>query len=275
MASSSSSSPSASAFSSQVWKYHVFLSFRGEDTRKTFVDHLYTALVQKGIYTYKDEETLPWGESIGQSLVTAIEESQIDIIIFSKSYADSSWCLDELVHIMKCKDTRGQIEMPIFYGIDPSEVRKQKRKYGKAFVKHKLENNKKVESWRKALANASNISGWEIQHMANGHEVWKMEDVREIFAMDAMMNLDKIEAITFKWLRSDEMQRGLQVAANMKNLQWIKVEDMTLLRFIIMPNFCPQRQLFCLTLPENFPPRQLSCLTLPGLKAKQLWEGCK
>ncbi|KAI3516523.1 hypothetical protein L1887_15441 [Cichorium endivia] len=143
MASSSSSSPSIATFSSKGWKYHVFLSFRGEDTRKTFVDHLYKALVQKGIYTYKDDETLPWGESIGPSLMTAIEESQIAVIIFSKNYADSSWCLDELEYIMKCKGTRGQIVMPVFYDVDPSEVRKQKCKYGEAFIKHELENNNK------------------------------------------------------------------------------------------------------------------------------------
>ncbi|KAI3516532.1 hypothetical protein L1887_15450 [Cichorium endivia] len=170
MASSSSTSPSVPDFSSEGWKYHVFLSFRGEDTRKTFVDHLYTALEQQGIYTYKDNETLPWGESIGLSLVTAIEESQIAVIIFSKNYTDSSWCLDELVHIMKCKETRGQIVVPIFYGVDPSDVRKQKRKYGEAFVKHELENNNKVESWRKALVDASNIPGWETEHIASGHE---------------------------------------------------------------------------------------------------------
>ncbi|KAL7589852.1 hypothetical protein Lser_V15G37395 [Lactuca serriola] len=167
---SSSSSPSDVTFSSEVWKYHVFLSFRGEDTRKTFVDHLYTALEQQGIYTYKDDETLPRGESIGPSLEKAIEESQIAVIIFSKNYADSSWCLDELVHIMKCKDARNQIVMPVFYNVDPAEVRKQKRKYREAFAKHALENNKKVESWKKALVDASNISGWEPEHIANGHE---------------------------------------------------------------------------------------------------------
>ncbi|KAL7587242.1 hypothetical protein Lser_V15G37376 [Lactuca serriola] len=60
---SSSSSRSDVAFSSHVWKYHVFLNFRGEDTRKTFVDHLHTALVQQGIYAYKDDETLPQGKT--------------------------------------------------------------------------------------------------------------------------------------------------------------------------------------------------------------------
>ncbi|CAI9297055.1 unnamed protein product [Lactuca saligna] len=121
----------------------ISLSFRGEDTRKTFVDHLYTALEQQGIYTYKDDETLP---------------------------RDSSWCLDELAHIMKCKDTGNQIVFPIFYNVDPSDVRKQKRKYGETFCKYELENKSNVESWRKALVDASNISGWEPKHIANGHE---------------------------------------------------------------------------------------------------------
>ncbi|CAI9297043.1 unnamed protein product [Lactuca saligna] len=129
---SSSSSPSTPTLSSQSWKYDVFLSFRGEDTRNTFVGHLYSALEQQGIYTYKDNETHPRGESIHPSLMKAIEESQIAIIVFSKNYCDSLWCLDELAHIMKCRDTRSQIVMPIFYDVDPSEVRKQKGKYGEA-----------------------------------------------------------------------------------------------------------------------------------------------
>jgi len=41
--------------------YDVFLSFRGEDTRKTFTDHLYTALVQVGIQTFRDDDELPVG----------------------------------------------------------------------------------------------------------------------------------------------------------------------------------------------------------------------
>jgi hypothetical protein len=34
------------------WNHNVFLSFRGEDTRKNFIDHLYTALVHAGIHTF-------------------------------------------------------------------------------------------------------------------------------------------------------------------------------------------------------------------------------
>nr|KAJ0191973.1 hypothetical protein LSAT_V11C800409120 [Lactuca sativa] len=199
----------ASSFA-PAFSYHVFLSFRGEDTRNSFVGHLYSALEQKGIHTYKDNETLPRGESIGPALMKAIEESQIAVIVFSENYADSSWCLDELVHIMKCKGKRGQIILPIFYGVKPSELRKQKRKYGEAFakhelknkkkvkswgqsflksplgwlfapleknrkyieesVKHELENQTKVESWKKAVVDASNIAGWEFNDNANMDE---------------------------------------------------------------------------------------------------------
>ncbi|KAJ9554623.1 hypothetical protein OSB04_018668 [Centaurea solstitialis] len=152
---------SSSSSSSRSWEYDVFLSFRGTDTRDTFVDHLYSVLLQQGIYTYKDDQTLPRGEIIGPSLLKAIEESQIAVVIFSENYVDSSWCMQELAHIMKCKDERGQIVIPIFYHVDPSELRNQKRKFGEAFAKHESQ-KKNVQSWRKALADAGNLSGYTV-----------------------------------------------------------------------------------------------------------------
>nr|XP_043637859.1 disease resistance protein RUN1-like [Erigeron canadensis] len=151
---SSSSSNSAHASSSRVWKYDVFLSFRGEDTRKTFVDHLHSALVQRLIRVYKDDEALPRGDSIGPSIFKAIEESHIVVIVFSKNYAGSSWCLDELSYIMKCR-VRGLTVMPIFYDVDPSQIRKQEGCFGKAFAKQEAQNITKAELWRKALFDAN------------------------------------------------------------------------------------------------------------------------
>ncbi|KAL8258284.1 hypothetical protein R6Q59_030325 [Mikania micrantha] len=149
-----------------------------KDTRKTFVDHLYTALENHGIYTYKDDEALLRGESIDSSLVHAIRGSRIAVIVFSENYADSCWCLDELAYIMECMDTRGQIVLPVFYGVDPSGVRKQTGKYGEVFAnKHELENNHKVESWKKALANAGKLSGWVTKDIANGHEAKCIKEI--------------------------------------------------------------------------------------------------
>lgn len=89
------------ASSFKICKYDVFLSFRGEDTRRNIVSHLYNALQQRGIRTFKDDERLETGKSISDELLKAIEEARFAVIIFSKSYASSRWCLEELAHIIK------------------------------------------------------------------------------------------------------------------------------------------------------------------------------
>jgi hypothetical protein len=45
-------------------KHQVFLSFRGEDTRRKFTDHLYTALVQAGIHRFRDDDEIQRGHNI-------------------------------------------------------------------------------------------------------------------------------------------------------------------------------------------------------------------
>ncbi|XP_059665557.1 disease resistance protein Roq1-like [Cornus florida] len=164
----------AAASSSPRWNYDVFLSFRGEDTRKNFVDHLYVALQQKGICTFKDDEKLKRGKSISLELLKAIKESKFAIIIFSKNYASSTWCLDELVQIIECRNKVGQTILPIFYDVDPSQVRKQKGSFAAAFAKHEEnfgeEDKEKVQKWRAALVEAANLSGWDLNDVANGHE---------------------------------------------------------------------------------------------------------
>ncbi|XLR36002.1 hypothetical protein S83_063902 [Arachis hypogaea] len=66
---------STSSTSSRSCKYHVFLSFRGEDTRQKFTSYLYAALTRKGITTFIDETNLCKGDAISYELLTAIEDS--------------------------------------------------------------------------------------------------------------------------------------------------------------------------------------------------------
>ena len=144
-------SPSSSSSSTHQWKYHVFLSFRGEDTRKNFTDHLYAALNRKGIDTFRDNEKLERGEPISPALLTAIEDSLFAIVVFSKNYASSTWCLDELVKIMDCKKNMGLKVLPIFYDVKPTVVRKQTGTYKDAFDEHEKplsKNLKKVQIGR-------------------------------------------------------------------------------------------------------------------------------
>ncbi|TQD83679.1 hypothetical protein C1H46_030754 [Malus baccata] len=167
---------SSSSSSSELWKHDVFLSFRGEDTRKGFTGHLHQALEGKGYKTFIDEDDLKRGEEIKPELLQAIEESRISIIVFSKRYADSSWCLDELVKIMECRSELGQHVLPIFYDVEASDIRKQEGSLAPMFLKHeenirKEEDDKKrVEQWRKALTEAANLSGYDLKNTENGHE---------------------------------------------------------------------------------------------------------
>ncbi|XP_034679886.1 disease resistance protein RPV1-like [Vitis riparia] len=169
MASTSNSKrPFCSSSSSNFkWRYDVFLSFRGEDTRKNFISHLYLALDNANIKTFKDDEELRKGEEIAPELLKAIEESRIAIIVFSKTYAHSKWCLDELVKIMECKEEKGQIVLPIFYHVQPCEVRNQYGTYGEEFKKHESkadkEKKKKIEKWRTALRKAGDLSGFNLK----------------------------------------------------------------------------------------------------------------
>ncbi|KAH0711345.1 hypothetical protein KY289_007304 [Solanum tuberosum] len=138
------------------WKYNVFLSFRSADTQRTFTGHLYEGLKNRGIFTFQDDKRLENVDSIPEELLKAIEESQVAVIIFSKNYATSRWCLNELVKIMECKEEKGQIVIPVFYDVYPSEVRHQIESFAEAFSKHKskytndIEGMKKVKQWRTA-----------------------------------------------------------------------------------------------------------------------------
>ncbi|XP_070661736.1 disease resistance protein RUN1-like [Malus domestica] len=173
---------SSSSSSSKLWKYDVFLSFRGEDTRKGFTGHLHTALEEKGYKAFIDEDDLERGEEIKPELLRAIEKSRISIIVFSKRYADSSWCLDELVKIMECKSELEQHVLPIFYDVEASDIRKQEGSLAPMFQKHeenirKEEDDKKretkrerVKQWRKTLTEAANLSGYDLKNTENGHE---------------------------------------------------------------------------------------------------------
>ncbi|KAH0733923.1 hypothetical protein KY285_009630 [Solanum tuberosum] len=124
------------ASSSKICKYDVFLSFRGEDTHRNFVSHLYNALEQRGIRTFKDDERLEMGKSISDELLKAIQESKFAIVIFSKSYASSRWCLEELAHIIKCKKELEQIVIPVFYDVSPSDVCHQHTPFADSFLQH-------------------------------------------------------------------------------------------------------------------------------------------
>lgn len=162
MSTQGASSSSAPSFSTPRWNYDVFLNFSSKDTRRGFVSHLYVALTERGVFTFKDHE-LATGETISAGILKAIQESQIAIVILSENYASSTWCLDELAMIVKCKREMGLIILPVFYLVNPSEVRRQMGAFQHAFAQHEEScDRQRVSSWRDALTDVANLSGWTV-----------------------------------------------------------------------------------------------------------------
>ncbi|KAI3774409.1 hypothetical protein L1987_48964 [Smallanthus sonchifolius] len=161
--------------------YDVFLSFRGEDTRKTFTDHLYAALKQAGIRTFRDDDAMDRGKLLGPELKKAIRESAISIIVFSRNYASSKWCLDEVLTIIEEQERLSSKHevVPVFYDVEPSDVRNQTGSFEEAFGEYdnmieaetdhlkKIEWLEKVKAWRDSLKKAGSLTGMVL---ANGHE---------------------------------------------------------------------------------------------------------
>ncbi|CAI0393483.1 unnamed protein product [Linum tenue] len=157
------SGPDASLFS-PTSNCEVFLSFRGPDTRHEITDVLYHFLLRSKIRTFKHDEDLHEGEGIWPSLVEVMKESKVYVPILSENYAHSKWCLKELAEMVDCRrQDKGHIILPIFYKVDPRDVRKQSGAYEEAFKRHARNfDGKTLQIWKDALKEVGELKGWHV-----------------------------------------------------------------------------------------------------------------
>ena len=157
----SSSSSSSSYQPPDDYEYDVFLSFSGEDTRKNFTDRLYHALTKAGFRTFGDDEKIERGQYHSSLILQAIQVSRIFLIVFSKNYASSRWCLEELVEILRCRRWSNQMVVPIFYDVSPSDMCNQ---FEQAFGEH----GDNLSIWGRTLTEFANISRLNLESTADG-----------------------------------------------------------------------------------------------------------
>ncbi|CAN1807814.1 Disease resistance protein L6 [Linum perenne] len=145
-------------------EWEVFLSFRGPDVRTSFADCLYSGLVRSKIRTFRDEEGLGKGDVIALSLLQSIAESKIYIPIFTKTYSSSKWCLMELAKMVDCwKQEKGHVILPIFYFVNPGDVRHQTGPYKESFELHSQNHDPHtVQEWKNALKDVGQLKGWHV-----------------------------------------------------------------------------------------------------------------
>jgi hypothetical protein len=119
------------------------------------------------LIVFRDDENLEPGKYIFAELLKAIEESFCAVLVVSEHYAFSKWCLNELAKIVECREDRGLIVYPVFYHVDPSDVRNQRKSFAKAFAQHgegpKVD-EEKMKTWRAALRDVGYSAGWHIDH---------------------------------------------------------------------------------------------------------------
>uniref|UniRef100_A0A1J3FWU4 ADP-ribosyl cyclase/cyclic ADP-ribose hydrolase n=1 Tax=Noccaea caerulescens TaxID=107243 RepID=A0A1J3FWU4_NOCCA len=131
------------------WRPQVFINFRGADLRDGFISHLRKALRENHIKYYIDSDE-PRGSPI-EILFDRIKESQIALVFFSSLYADSTWCLDELVEIMKNMEKGTLRVIPIFFKVTPEDVKGQKKEFGVALYGEGRRRRPRMPQWEDAL----------------------------------------------------------------------------------------------------------------------------
>nr|XP_011470751.1 PREDICTED: probable disease resistance protein At4g27220 isoform X2 [Fragaria vesca subsp. vesca] len=182
---------SSSSSSTRSWKYDVFLSFRGTDTRKGIANEICNRLSSRGIKTFMDEQGLEVGDVISPTLIEAIKESRLAIVILSQNYASSAWCLEELREI--CLSMEDNRILPLFYHVDPTNVRHQTGSFRDALSKHETSQrheSEKMNQWRAALSKVANISGWNTNDFKSHSEL--VDKIVE--SLRSKVSLDPIES---------------------------------------------------------------------------------
>ena len=139
--------------------------------KKTFAKSLYNNLRSIGLRAFLDEDELQRGFDFPSQIKDALGTASAHVAILSERYAESSWCLDELVMML---DSKAPV-VPVFYGVSPSEARWTQGTNGKyaqalqRLAKKTTDEGKcryelnTIENWRSALSSVADISGFELE----------------------------------------------------------------------------------------------------------------
>jgi len=154
----------ASSSSKHPWMYDVLINFTGDDIRKKFVSHLDSALSAVGFTTFLHHQNAFKPMHIEGPIVNLC---RVAIVVFTKTYSESAWCLHQLQQIIQWHQTYCRHVLPVYYEIQPSDVRLQKGDFGKAlkataqqtFSGQQLEHG--MSKWSHALTKIANLFGWD------------------------------------------------------------------------------------------------------------------
>ncbi|KAF3789585.1 TMV resistance protein [Nymphaea thermarum] len=150
-------------------EFEVFISFRWQDTANGFSWQLREALKHRDIRAFlmdADAEMLKTGKMMETSS-KAMNRADVFIPIFSRGYAESTSCLEEIAKMVECK----KLMLPVFYDVEPRDVRNQRGPFEAAFKRYEKDeglDKKKLKAWRDALKETGEFKGYDMQNEADG-----------------------------------------------------------------------------------------------------------
>jgi len=156
--------------------------------KKGFAGHLYHRLRSHGIRVFLDKQEMQEGDNLTSQIIGAINTASVHVAIFSENYAESNWCLKELVLMLESSKSGATI-IPVFHGVKPADLRwtqGEYRGYAQGLHKLKVKTDKgkrrydpdTIEEWRRALSRVADISGFELE-ACNGDEGELVEKIDE------------------------------------------------------------------------------------------------
>jgi hypothetical protein len=131
---------------------------------------------------FLDQQDLHEGLPFPYQLEAVIRNASVHVAVFSPKYAESRWCLDELLLMRQS----GAPIIPVFYHINPADLRRtaHNKTEGYGLSLHQLElkttldprtqeeqlryDPATIHKWRDALSSFADISGFHLDDKYDG-----------------------------------------------------------------------------------------------------------
>ncbi|XP_027907361.1 TMV resistance protein N-like isoform X2 [Vigna unguiculata] len=154
--------------------YDLLINFNGEDIHRKFVSHLDSVLSAAGLTTFLHHQNAVNDMDIQQPILNLC---RVAIVVFTKTYSESAWCLHQLQQIIEWHKTYSRHVLPVYYEIQPSDVRLQKGDFGKtlkataqkSFSAQQMEHG--MSRWNHALSKTADFFGWDESNYRSDAEL--------------------------------------------------------------------------------------------------------
>ncbi|XP_010494616.1 PREDICTED: disease resistance-like protein CSA1 [Camelina sativa] len=202
----------------------VFFNFRGAELRNSVVAHLAKALKENGVKAaYVDA-----GDS-KNPIFYEMEESRVAIVIFSRRYTESVWCLQELVKIKERVELGKLVAIPVYYKLDPSEVKELEGDFGLNLwndIKRTSEFGK-LEKWKGALDFFSQMRGLVFNEKSNERD-FVTSTTKHLINVLSRISVEQTEKPR-NWLSDQKHGDAFMNSSRSDNLKVVDVEEDSIL----------------------------------------------